>query len=75
MVERVPVIAWKQDGNEVWVDAQGVAFPPRGEPQKALVNVEGHGTPPGFASTPSTIDFRKPAYRFTLCNHKYLIQV
>jgi len=58
LVERVPVIAWNQSGSEVWVDAQGVAFPPRGNPEKALVRVEGHGTPPGFALTPPTIDLQ-----------------
>ena len=56
VVERVPVIAWNQAGNEVWVDAQGVAFPQRGDPEKELVNVEGRGTPPGFTSTQSVID-------------------
>jgi hypothetical protein len=58
LVEREPLIAWIQDGNEVWVDAKGVAFPPRGNPENALVRVEGHGTPPAFASTPSTNDLQ-----------------
>jgi cell division protein FtsQ len=57
-IERVPVIAWNQSGSEVWVDAQGVTFPPRGNPEKALVRVEGHGTPPGVTSTSSTNDFQ-----------------
>ena len=46
VTEREPVISWMQDGVETWVDAQGISFPPRGEPQNALVKVEGHGTPP-----------------------------
>jgi cell division protein FtsQ len=46
VTERVPVIAWVQDGVETWVDAQGISFPPRGEPKSALVRVEGYGTPP-----------------------------
>ncbi len=29
--ERQPVLTWRQDGMELWVDEQGVAFPPRGE--------------------------------------------
>jgi cell division protein FtsQ len=47
VTEREPVISWTQDGVETWVDAQGISFPPRGEPQTVLVKVEGHGTPPG----------------------------
>jgi cell division protein FtsQ len=56
VVERDPVIAWTQDGSEIWVDAQGVSFPPRGNPENALVRVEGHGTPPSYTSTPSMND-------------------
>jgi cell division protein FtsQ len=52
--EREPVIAWTQDGSEVWVDAEGVSFPPRGNPEIALVRVEGHGTRPGITSTTQT---------------------
>jgi cell division protein FtsQ len=29
--ERVPVLAWKKEGQELWVDADGVSFPPRGD--------------------------------------------
>lgn len=29
--ERVPVLAWQQGERLLWVDAQGIAFPPRGE--------------------------------------------
>jgi cell division protein FtsQ len=54
VVEREPVISWTQDGSEIWVDAQGVSFPPRGNPENALVKVEGHGIPPGYKSTSST---------------------
>ena len=45
VVERQPVLAWYQEGQEVWVDAEGVAFPPRGDPG-VLVRVLGHGTLP-----------------------------
>ena len=58
VVEREPLIAWTQDGSEVWVDEQGVAFPPRGNPESSLVRVEGRGTPPGFTSSPSTNDLQ-----------------
>ena len=53
VVEREPVIAWTQDGTEAWVDAQGVSFPPRGNPEAPLVRVEGYGTPPGQDLTTS----------------------
>jgi hypothetical protein len=53
VVERMPVIAWIQDGSETWVDAQGVSFPPRGNPENALVRVEGHGTLPSTVPIPS----------------------
>ena len=46
VTEREPIIDWTQDGNETWVDAEGVSFPARGEPGKPLLKVEGHGTPP-----------------------------
>ena len=50
VTERVPVIAWIQDDIETWVDAEGISFPPRGDPKTALVKVEGHGTPPSIAA-------------------------
>jgi hypothetical protein len=50
VTEREPVISWLQDGSEIWVDADGVSFPPRGNPEKQLVRVEGHGIPPGVTS-------------------------
>jgi cell division protein FtsQ len=53
VTEREPVIAWVQDGSETWVDAEGISFPPRGTPAKALVRVEGHGTPPSIAPAAS----------------------
>jgi hypothetical protein len=52
LVERQPVIAWFQDGSEVWVDEEGVAFPPRGNPG-TLVRVEGHGVMPAAISSVS----------------------
>ena len=43
--ERQPVLSWYQDEREVWVDADGVAFIPRGNPG-SLVRVQGHGAAP-----------------------------
>jgi cell division protein FtsQ len=56
-VERAPVLAWFEGGREVWVDGEGVAFPPRGEAGE-LVAVE--GTPP---SMPPVLESeQKPAF-------------
>lgn len=38
--ERQPVLAWFDEGQEKWVDAEGFIFPPRGDPG-LLVAVEG----------------------------------
>lgn len=43
--ERQPIAAWQQDGQVVWVDAQGYAFPPRGFVE-GLVTVSAVGMPP-----------------------------
>jgi len=45
VTERQPVLSWYQDGREVWVDADGVAFTPRGNPGE-LVRVQGFGDAP-----------------------------
>lgn len=45
VVERIPVLAWYQNGAMAWIDANGVAFPPRGAAD-GLVNVVATGTPP-----------------------------
>jgi hypothetical protein len=42
--ERLPVISWQQDGREQWIDAEGMAFPPRGNGGK-LVIVEAKDSP------------------------------
>jgi cell division protein FtsQ len=52
--ERQPVIAWVQDGQETWVDADGVSFPARGTISDTLVKVEGYGTPPGLIQSAAT---------------------
>jgi cell division protein FtsQ len=43
--ERQPVVSWLQDGQTTWVDAQGYAFPPRGD-VSGLVTVTSVGAPP-----------------------------
>jgi cell division protein FtsQ len=43
--ERQPVVAWLQDGQTVWVDALGYAFPPRGQVDK-LATVTSASAPP-----------------------------
>jgi hypothetical protein len=48
--ERVPVIFWQQGEGYTWIDAQGVAFRPRGV-ATGLVSVSGAADPPlGTAS-------------------------
>lgn len=60
VAERKPVIDWKDGDHEVWVDQQGVAFPPRGDPGK-LVVVEGQIGSPVITSTVRTaIQFVDP---------------
>ncbi len=49
IAERQPVAAWVQDGQTVWVDAQGYAFPVRGQ-VPGLVAVTAAGAPPTPAS-------------------------
>lgn len=51
-VERRPVLAWTQDGRTLWVDAEGVSFPVRGEAGE-LVHVEAESLP---VSPPLTIE-------------------
>jgi hypothetical protein len=45
--ERQPVLAWTQDSTELWIDADGVSFLPRGNPTTTLVRVKANSTPPG----------------------------
>ena len=44
VVERQPVLAWREGEHETWVDLEGVSFPPRGDPGH-LVVVEGNSAP------------------------------
>lgn len=52
ITERQPVIRWEQDGAYTWVDAEGVAFRPRGE-MSGLVVVSASGPPPGGSKSGS----------------------
>lgn len=45
--ERQPVLAWTQDDTELWIDAEGVSFLPRGNPTSTLVRVKAQSAPPG----------------------------
>jgi cell division protein FtsQ len=45
LTERQPLISWIQDGQELWVDAEGVSFSPRGDPGQ-LVRVQANDPPP-----------------------------
>ncbi len=50
--ERIPVLAWYQNGVVTWVDASGVAFMPRGE-FPGLVQVAANNTPPQVLLDPN----------------------
>jgi cell division protein FtsQ len=47
VVERKPLIAWQQDNKVSWIDADGVAFPPRGAAD-GLIPVLAMGDPPAI---------------------------
>jgi cell division protein FtsQ len=52
VTERKPLIAWQQDSKVSWIDADGVAFPPRGAAD-GLIPVLALGDPPAIQSDPS----------------------
>lgn len=52
ITERQPVIRWEQGGAYTWVDAEGVAFRPRGE-RNDLVVVSASGAPPAGSRSAS----------------------
>ncbi|MCS6994569.1 MAG: FtsQ-type POTRA domain-containing protein [Anaerolineales bacterium] len=62
VVERQPVAAWQQDGQVLWVDAQGYAFPPRGE-AAGLITVNATGSPPAPEADPSQTVGARPFLR------------
>ena len=49
VTERQPLIAWQYDNQVSWVDADGVAFPPRGAAE-GLIPVLALGNPPAIDS-------------------------
>jgi hypothetical protein len=53
--ERIPVVAWFQDGAATWIDANGVAFLPRGD-FPGLIQVSASDTPE-LAQTDSSRPF------------------
>jgi hypothetical protein len=55
--ERQPVILWRQGDSYTWIDANGVAFRPRGD-ATGLIAVNGLAVPPGGSS--STADPLSP---------------
>jgi cell division septal protein FtsQ len=62
--ERLPVLVWERDEETLWVDAMGVAFPPRGE-SAPPVRVEAHDDPPGSEPEGAESDGAAPAYFLT----------
>jgi cell division protein FtsQ len=51
--ERQPIIAWQEEKETLWIDADGMAFTPRGNVD-GLITVQAKGTPPAPASTSAT---------------------
>ena len=49
VVERVPVLAWYQDGKTTWIDANGFSFTPRGD-VPGLVQIAANSVPPTLAA-------------------------
>lgn len=62
VIERTPLIAWYQDGKMAWLDAQGMAFPPRGQPPENLISVVANGDPPPVRVDPTQSTSRKPPF-------------
>ena len=56
VVERAPALAWYQDNVVTWIDANGVAFMPRGDVQ-GLIQIAANGSPVEVQNDPS-----KPVY-------------
>ncbi len=53
-VERQPVLVWAQGGKTLWVDMQGVGFPPRGDAPPEVV-VKADAAPPLETPAPAQI--------------------
>jgi hypothetical protein len=48
--ERQPIIAWQGEKQTLWIDASGMAFPPRGDAGPGLITVLAKGNPPAPVS-------------------------
>jgi len=59
VVERQPVLAWTQGDTTHWIDAQGVAFPPRGS-VAGLIPVKAWAAPLQLQTHPATPLFQRP---------------
>jgi cell division protein FtsQ len=82
VMERVPVLAWTAGGQVVWVDAQGMSFPVRGEGSESppgeatsLVTVEASGPPSAPASdiSPEASAWTKPFMSVNLVSAVLLV--
>lgn len=77
ITERQPVVAWVRQGETVWLDAEGVVFPPRGENPEGLMRVEADSLPL-LSSTPpaeSTQNMFQPAERIDPQQVKVLLDM
>ncbi len=59
VIERVPILAWYQDGQTTWIDPNGIAFKPRGE-VPGLVQIASNGNPPKPAEDPNKSAYDQP---------------
>lgn len=55
VVERQPVILWQQEDISLWIDAEGITFPVRGEAEVALT-VIANGEPPAVELAEETAE-------------------
>jgi hypothetical protein len=51
VAERIPLVAWQQNDKVSWIDAEGIAFPPRGAAD-GLIPVLSLGDPPVIDANP-----------------------
>ena len=65
VVERVPLVAWQHDNKVSWIDAEGIAFPPRGSAE-ALIPVLALGTPPLLSDALQTASLTPGAQQLLL---------
>jgi cell division protein FtsQ len=52
LTERTPIVAWQQADKTLWLDSEGVAFPPRGTAD-GLIMVQASGEPPALDASNS----------------------